>query len=218
MDGGNSVRISGYPGLILFQFISALSAKIKLYLNCCLCRQSNAQRTCAETVCVSKAHLLMCYHFKYKSAFKKFISSVVSSLAEVQLWWCWNYQGSSGATKTSWLGKGKGMLSMTNSFPSFLSIPFPFCIQAEKVISFLLPAHTFIMFKTSEQGIQLCLTSWLPCWEALLFLTALESKGDGVFFSSCNKTGKLPPGIQRSGLGFRFQILHSGRVPVSQVG
>lgn len=159
MGGGNSVRISGYPGLILFQFISALSAKIKLYLNCCLCRQSNAQHTCAETVYVSKAHLLIRYHSKYKSACKKFISSVVSSLAEVQLWWCWNYRGSSRTTMTSWLGTGKGMLSMTNSFPSSLSMPFPFCIQAEKVISLLLPAHTFIAFKTSERGIQLCLTS-----------------------------------------------------------
>lgn len=182
MDGGNSVRISGYPGLILFQLISTLSAKIKLYLNCCLCRQSNAQRTCAETVYASKAHLLICYHFKYKSVCKKFISSVVSSLAKVQLWWCWNYRGSSGATMTSWLGTGKGMFSMTNSFPSSLSMPFPFCIQAEKVIFLLLLAHIFIAFKTSEQGIQLCLTSWLPCWEALLFLTALESKGDGFFF------------------------------------
>lgn len=78
------------------------------------------------------------------------ISSVVSSLAVMQTWWFRTTEATAEPQRS--LSEDKGMLSMTNSFPSFPSMPFPPTSEWRRSSPFhsLSTQHIFIMFKTSE--------------------------------------------------------------------
>lgn len=136
-------------------------------LSCNLFFVDHAIKSSAESVCLKSTFVLFVIFSDTSLPEMNMYSYICMNFLCGQFTSCganvmvWNYRGNSGATKISQLSEDKGMLSMTNSFPSFPSMPFPPTSEWRRSSPFhsLSTQHIFIMFRTSEQRVQICLAS-----------------------------------------------------------